>query len=123
MKDLEQVIRNNFSAWLTKDLDLFSACFAADVFYSECYGPEYHGLAQLQRWFDEWNRHGTVLQWTIKQFIHAGSIVVAEWYFECDYEHNVSGFDGVSIIVFNDENKVISVKEFESKAEHHCPYQ
>ncbi len=34
----------------------------------------------------------------------------------------IDGFDGVSIIEFNDDNKIASVKEFQSKHEHEYPY-
>lgn len=118
----ERVVRNNFGSWLKKDVDSFSACFAEEATYSECYGPEYHGVAQLRRWFEEWNQYGAVLQWDIKQFIGVEDTVVAEWYFRCIYDGNCDGFDGVSIIVFNKENQITSVKEFQSKAEHYFPY-
>ncbi len=48
---------------------------------------------------------------------------VAEWYFECDYNHEIGGFDGVSIIEFNDDMKIVNLKEFQSKAEHYFPYR
>jgi len=41
---------------------------------------------------------------------------------KCEYDNNISGFDGVSIIEFNDENKIVLIKEFQSKAEHTHPY-
>ena len=34
----------------------------------------------------------------------------------------IDGFDGVSIIEFTDDNRIKSVKEFESKKEHIYPY-
>lgn len=34
----------------------------------------------------------------------------------------ISEFDGVSIIDFNDQNKIISVKEYQSKSQHYYPY-
>ncbi len=36
---------------------------------------------------------------------------VAEWYFECDYNHEIGGFDGVSIIEFNDDMKIVNLKK------------
>lgn len=45
-----------------------------------------------------------------------------EWYFKCDYEGNVDGFDGVTIAEFDANMKICDLKEFQSKAEHYCPY-
>lgn len=46
---------------------------------------------------------------------------VVEWYFKCDYEGNVDGFDGVTIAEFNEDMKICDL-EFQSKAEHYYPY-
>jgi hypothetical protein len=67
-----------------------SQIFDPNLTYTECYGPEYHGLATITKWFDDWNTRGTVLVWTIKQFIHQGSMTAVEWYFKCEYESVLS---------------------------------
>ena len=59
----------------------------------------------------------------VKKFIHQGLFTVVEWYFECDYNNEISGFDGVSIIEFNKNMKIINLKEFQSKSEHDYPYE
>lgn len=115
-------IENYFAAWLSKDGTRLSAVFADDVIYSECYGPEYRGLDQIQRWFSDWNKRGTVLQWDIKNMIEAGKVVCVEWYFCCEYDGNTDGFDGVSWIEFDDSGKIKALREFQSKAEHCFPY-
>lgn len=118
----EEIVTRYFQAWLDQDIEPLESIFSDDVVYSECYGPEYHGLSQILKWFTDWNKSGRVLKWDIKNFIHQGRLTVAEWYFECDYNHEIGGFDGVSIIEFNDEMKITNLKEFQSKAEHHYPY-
>ena len=100
-----------------------TASLREGIIYSECYGPEYHGLPQILKWFSDWNIKGTVLKWEIKKFIHQGLFTVVEWYFECDYNNEISGFDGVSIIEFNKNMKIINLKEFQSKSEHDYPYE
>ena len=45
-----------------------------------------------------------------------------EWYFKCNYRNKISEFDGVSIIKFDEANKIISVKEFQSDSMHIYPY-
>jgi len=115
-------IENYFSAWLSKDGEVLPMVFADDVIYSECYGPEYRGLNQIQRWFSDWNQRGTVLQWDIKNMIESGSTLCVEWYFRCEFDGCVDGFDGVSWIEFDEAGKIVSLREFQSKPEHHYPY-
>lgn len=119
----EDVIKNYFQSWLDKNIEPLENIFSDDIIYSECYGPEYHGLPQILKWFSDWNIKGTVLTWEIKKFIHQGLFTVVEWYFECDYNNEISGFDGVSIIEFNKNMKIINLKEFQSKSEHDYPYE
>lgn len=121
MKYLES-IKTYFEAWLSKNGTALSMIFADDVVYSECYGPEYRGLNQIQRWFSDWNLRGTVLQWDIRNAIESGSTLCVEWYFRCEYDGNVDGFNGVSWIEFDDCGKIKALREFQSKAEHCFPY-
>ena len=86
----ENVVEAYFAAWLAKDASVLPSVFAHDVVYSECYGPEYHGLAQIKSWFADWNRRGTVLRWDIKNTISAANTVCAEWYFRCEYDETGS---------------------------------
>lgn len=119
----EQIIRGYFRSWLLQDGSKLGDYFSDNIIYTECYGPRYCGLAQLRRWFSDWNQSGKVLKWDIKQFIHQGNISVVEWYFECLYDANQDGFDGVSIVLFDSDNKITTLKEFQSKAQHHFPYE
>lgn len=118
----EDIIKQYFDAWLKKESSIFLNIFNEKIIYSECYGPEYFGIKQVLQWFDDWNKQGTVLVWEIKQFIQQGYTVVAEWYFECDYNDNRDGFDGVSVVKFDDNCKIVNIKEFQSKTEHSYPY-
>lgn len=119
---MEKIIRQYFACWLKKDIAPLKDIFADNIIYSECYGPEYHGLEQVLRWFRDWNAKGTVLTWDIKQVLTCGNTVVTEWYFECNYDGSVAGFDGVTLAVFDKDEKITSLKEFESKAQHVHPY-
>lgn len=56
----EDIVKSYFQAWLDKNIGLLENIFADDIVYSECYGPEYHGLPQVLKWFYDWNRNGTV---------------------------------------------------------------
>lgn len=122
MQQREDLIRRWFDAWVKNDPQLIEGIFTPETVYSESYGPEYIGENQIKRWFDEWNTHGRVLRWDILCFVHQGDNTAAEWFFECDYEGNVSGFNGVTLVSFDKRGKIIDLREFQSKAEHHNPY-
>lgn len=123
MSVYEQRIKDLFACWLNKDPSVLESVFSESVVYSECYGPVYHGLSQLKLWFADWNKQGTVLKWDIHAFITSGNQVVCRWYFECEYIKNVDGFDGVSWFVFDDEDKIASVCEYQSTLPHVYPYE
>ena len=122
MKRREDKILAYFGMWLSKDISGIEGIFEENVLYSESYGPEYHGLDQVKKWFANWCIHATVLEWNVKQFISQDKVTVAEWYFECNYDGVIYGFDGASIIEFNENEKIFSIKEFKSKQEHNSPY-
>jgi len=117
------VAKTYFCAWLSRDGAALPVIFADDAVYSECYGPEYHGLRQVRRWFADWNLRGTVLRWDIKNMMECGNTLCVEWYFQCEYDGSIDGFDGVSWIEFNESGKIKALREFQSKAEHWYPYE
>ncbi|NRT76874.1 nuclear transport factor 2 family protein [Clostridium beijerinckii] len=118
----EQIIKKYFKSWLDNNCSVLKDIFDSNVSYSECYGPEYHGIDTVTTWFKEWNKRGKVLVWDIKQFIHQGNITAVEWYFKCRYDGEIEEFDGVSLIEFNGNNYIVSLKEFQSKIPHYYPY-
>lgn len=118
----EKAIAGYFAAWKNKEGRCLRQLFAEDAVYSECYGPEYRGVAQIERWFRDWNEQGTVNTWDIKGFLHQRDCTVVEWYFSCCYKGMTEAFDGVSLIRWNAAEKIQGLREFRSDAEHHCPY-
>ena len=123
MNKREQIIRDYFDCWLKKDGTILKEIFDSKIVYSECYGPEYHGEETVEQWFEDWNKHGNVLEWRIKQFIHASNMMAVEWYFKCEYDGQISAFDGVSLVEFGDDDRIMNLKEFESKTPHTYPYE
>lgn len=111
-----------FACWLNKDESNLIHIFSDDIVYTECYGPEYIGKEQILRWFRDWNRKGTVLEWRMKRCVSQNDLFVAEWYFKCEYEGNIDGFDGVTIAVFDEKGQICNLKEYQSQAEHVHPY-
>lgn len=120
--NLKNKIVTYFQAWVNNDISCMDQLFNDETYYSECYGPEYHGIDELKVWFKDWHQHGRVLEWKIKDMWQLGNKWMVEWHFECIYECKTDDFDGVSLICFNDDNKIVSLKEFESKAQHYHPY-
>lgn len=103
---MEEAIRKYFQCWLNKDIDAVKRICSDDIFCSECYDPVYKGIGKIIRWFEDWNRKGTVLQWDIKRVMVAGNTAVVERYFKCEYEINVDGFDGLTIAEINADMKI-----------------
>ena len=81
-----------------------------------------HKENSLRRWFSDWNQNGRVLEWTIKETYRDGDVLIAVWYFLCDYEGSIGSFDGVTIARFDDEEKIISLREYQSDSKHVFPY-
>ena len=110
--------------WLQKkDLGI-SEMFADNSVYIERQGPEYHGSAKIKLWFDEWNTRGTVLQWDIKQFFHKENKTIVEWYFKNQMKNGtVEVFDGISLIEWTSNNKILSLKEFGCNINTYDPYE
>ncbi len=121
MEKHEQIISKYFNSWIEKDHSLLRDIFAPNAIYSECYGPEYHGIAAIEQWFLDWQEHGTVLAWDIKQFIHQNSVTAVEWYFQCEYGGEVNEFDGMTLIEFDSGDRITNLKEFQSKLPHYFP--
>jgi hypothetical protein len=122
IKQRETIIENYFHSWIKKDLNILIKYFDDEIIYSECYGPEYNGIDQIKKWFNDWQKENTVLEWNIKQYIHQNNTVVVEWYFKCNYNKKIDDLNGVSIIEFSEEGKIKNIKEFQSKVKHYFPY-
>jgi len=119
----EAAIRKYFSMWIKRDFTALDSIFASDIYYSECYGPEYSGLQEIRCWIEDMLCKQYVLEWKVKRFIHENNIVVVEWFFKERQNKTEHAFDGVSIIQFKNDGKIISIKEFESKTEHTTPFR
>lgn len=124
MDKREKIIRLWFEMWLQKkDLGI-ADIFCYDAVYTESWGPQYKGVSKIRMWFEEWNTRGTVLTWEIKQFFHKDNQTVVEWSFRNTVnEGKIEEFDGMSFIVWNEQNKIISLKEFGCNINNYDPYE
>lgn len=118
----EDIIQKYFESWLQKDSSGLKEIFHPNAIYIESYGPAYRGINEILQWFNDWNKSGSVLRWDIKRFVHDGNNTVCEWCFECEYNGNADGFNGVSWITFEEQDKIIELKEFVSKTPNNYPY-
>ena len=123
MNKRERIFNDYFNSWIQKDVSVLKDTFSSDVIYIESWGPAYKGIEQVTAWFTDWNKENTVIKWDIKAFLHDGNTSICEWYFECDCDGNIDGFNGVSIVVFDESNKIELLKEFQSKSPNNYPYE
>ena len=63
-----------------------------------------------------------MLQWDIHRMVEQGRTVVVQWFFRCDYDGTVSGFDGVSVIDFGEADKICRLSEYQSEPKRVFPY-
>lgn len=120
----ERIIQLWFHMWCEKNNFGIKDIFSDDAVYIESWGPEYHGVEKIKLWFDEWNTRGTVLQWDIKQFFHKNNQTVVEWYLRNKMnDGTVEAFDGMTLIQWNDHNKICLLKEFGCNENRYDPYK
>lgn len=124
VKERESIIRLWFDMWLQKaDLGIYKI-FSDNAVYIESWGPEYHGPKKIKLWFDEWNHRGSVLRWDIKQFIHKDDQTIVEWHFKNSMDDGkVEAFQGMTLIRWDSEGKIIFLQEFGCNENRYDPYQ
>lgn len=64
------------------------------------------------------------LKWDIKQFFHKEDQTIVEWYFKNQMKNGkIEAFDGVSLIEWTSNNKILSLKEFGCNINNYDPYE
>ncbi len=120
----EEIIRQWFNMWLCKSDWGITKLFAVDAVYTECWGPEYHGLRNIVLWFRDWNSRGEVIDGDIERFFHDGDYSVVLWFFKCRMFNGSSVyFEGASVVQWNEDGKIQKLKEFGSATERYDPYE
>ena len=124
MNKKEKIIQLWFDMWIKqKDLGI-DEIFTEDVIYTESWSPKYENRETVKLWFNEWNNRGIVIDWIIKQFFHKGNQTIVEWYFKNKMNNgSIEDFDGISLIVWTDDNKIKELKEFGCNRNNYNPYQ
>ena len=124
MNKKEKIIQLWFDMWIKqKDLGI-DEIFTEDVIYTESWSPKYENRETVKLWFNEWNNRGIVIDWIIKQFFHKGNQTIVEWYFKNKMNNgSIEDFDGISLIVWTDDNKIKELKEFGCNRNNYNLYQ
>ena len=123
MEQRENIIKSCFNSWISKDREAFKNSLSPEITYIESWGPAYGNIDECMAWFDEWNKANSVIKWEIEKFWHEGDASLCQWYFQCECNGVREGFDGVSVIKFDGEGKIIYLKEYQSKLPNHYPYK
>lgn len=119
----EELLREWFDMWLAGEDRGIARIFADDALYVESWGPYYRGAAEIAHWFREWNTRGRVVRWNAGRFFHSGCWSVVEWSFRCEmHDGAVQEFDGVSVVGWDADGRIASLKEYGCNTDNYDPY-
>ncbi len=118
-----ETIRKYYDLWIAGSRDGMEELLAQNIVYTESYGPQHHGLSEVIKWFDDWTQKAKVLCWDITNCIEQENICVVEWLFRFEMDEEERVMDGVSIAEFDQNGRIISMREFQSTHEHYYPYR
>lgn len=123
MDKREALIHRWFRMWLEQNSRGIEEIFEPDALYIESYGPEYHGLTEIESWFRDWNQTGKVFVWDIHGFFHTQTQTAVSWYFK---NRNAGGgtdeFDGMTLVDWSSAGKMIRLQEFGCNRNRYAPY-
>lgn len=124
MRQREEIIKTWFDMWLGQELLPLDAVFTKDVHYYEFFGPEYEGVDQIRRWFEEWNEVNRVKKWDIRRFLHTPDSTLVEFYFQSINKNGEEReFEGVYLVEWDGENRIQKLQEFYCQLPHYKPFQ
>lgn len=117
-----EIFQEIINAWLEKDMQRFLSNLTVDVRYTECYGAQYVGKVECEKWFLHWtdSAKNFVKSWEIKSAHFDEDTGFFMWTFNCVYQGKENIFDGISKVKF-DGNRISEIQEFEQKHEKFRP--
>ena len=71
----------------------------------------------------DWHKNNKVIQWYIKRVTVLDKKVICEWYFKGACNGDIDKFNGVSVVEFNNKNKIIGLKEYSAEIPLVYPYR
>lgn len=118
----EAAIRKYFECWVLRDGTEMDNILAQDAECVECDGSEYHGRDQIERNFAQWIKDAIARRWNALSFFHDSDETAVRWYFESLKNGALDCMDGVSLVRFNENGKIISMQEYRMEHERQSPY-
>jgi hypothetical protein len=114
MKDASanQLIVTYVEGWKLGDREKILSTLDPTCVIIESYGPTYRGKEMIGRWIDSWFAPGNIVnRWDITSLSVTDEVCFFEWFFECTYAGNRSGFEGASLARVS-QGKISFLREY-----------
>ena len=118
-----ELFQQTIDAWLNKDIKKLLIVLSEDILWTEYFGAQYQGKAEIEKWFCQWNNpvENKVKSWTVDKYYVDNETALFTWTFRCFYEGKEGILDGISLVKFSG-NKICEIQEFEQKHEKFRPF-
>ncbi|MGV9051910.1 nuclear transport factor 2 family protein [Lactococcus lactis] len=118
-----RTFQQTIDAWLNKDIKKLLIVLSEDILWTEYFGAQYQGKAEIEKWFCQWNNpvENKVKSWTVDKYYVDNETALFTWTFRCFYEGKEGILDGISLVKFSG-NKICEIQEFEQKYEKFRPF-
>ncbi|MDN6167557.1 MAG: nuclear transport factor 2 family protein [Lactococcus lactis] len=118
-----ELFQQTIDAWLNKDIKKLLIVLSEDILWTEYFGAQYQGKAEIEKWFCQWNKpvENKVKSWTVDKYYVDNETTLITWTFRCFYEGKEGILDGISLVKFSG-NKICEIQEFEQKYEKFRPF-
>ncbi|CDI46406.1 hypothetical protein LMG9449_0498 [Lactococcus lactis subsp. lactis] len=118
-----ELFQQTIDAWLNKDIKKLLIVLSEDILWTEYFGAQYQGKAEIEKWFCQWNNpvENKVKSWTVDKYYVDNETALFTWTFRCFYEGKEGILDGISLVKFSG-NKICEIQEFEQKYEKFRPF-
>lgn len=125
MNTTNKLFQKYIYGWKTSNKQLILSVCDPKCQITECYGPKYDGIKQIEKWIDDWvDKNHQVEQWDIldSYFDSQSLTAVYEWTFACYSEKRDHHFKGCSVVRFNKEY-IENIREYRMEPVHYYPYR
>ena len=118
-----ELFQQTIDAWLNKDIKKLLIVLSEDILWTEYFGAQYQGKAEIEKWFCQWNNpvENKVKSWTVDKYYVDNETTLFTWTFQCFYEGKEGILDGISLVKFSG-NQICEIQEFEQKYEKFRPF-
>lgn len=118
----EIAIHEYFNMWLTNDFEHLEDLMTIDCTYQDSSGKCFLSLAEIEKWIEEKKQKRRILSWDVKKIWPTmDNTFFVLWNFT-SVEKTACNFDGISIIQFDRQGMITSIREYKSNSEHEFPY-